>query len=362
MEVFISWSGKRSKAFAYELSQWLGTVIQSIRPWMSEMDLRKGDRWLTIIREKLLNSKIGILCVTPENIDSPWLLFEAGALSTTLGESKVCPLLLGMLPSDVEGPISQFQSTTFVKDDVYKLIVTLNNELGNLKLQPRVLKASFEKFWPDLEAKTEKISKIGIDSGELKNVIDALQSYGFPQPAVGRVVCFKEGFESHALYQTAYSMAQKRLYIYGRKNRKFFDKEHWKYIESLSEKLSNGFDFRCLFLNPEAPAHVISEAHMDADFPEQLKKCITNANRVLTKYGTKPDTICRAYNSHRHTALIVVDNTVLFLPIEREKSGKAKALTKCGFEIVDATLPIGEELVNHFLKTWENSKPISEVI
>ena len=36
MRVFISWSGTRSKALAVSVHQWLGTIIQRSRPWMSD--------------------------------------------------------------------------------------------------------------------------------------------------------------------------------------------------------------------------------------------------------------------------------------------------------------------------------------
>jgi len=102
MDIFISWSGDRSGALALALSKWLRTVNHHFHPWTSE-DIERGGRWFETIGDKLANCRVGIVCVTPENLDSPWLFFEAGALSKTLGRSRICPLLLGMLPSAIDG-------------------------------------------------------------------------------------------------------------------------------------------------------------------------------------------------------------------------------------------------------------------
>ena len=59
----------------------------------------------------------GIICVTEVNQENPWLNFEAGALAKTLNQSRVCPYLIGMRPSDLKGPLSQFQSIHADKND-----------------------------------------------------------------------------------------------------------------------------------------------------------------------------------------------------------------------------------------------------
>jgi hypothetical protein len=39
LDVFISWSGQRSKALALQLHDWLKAVVQRANPWMSERDI-----------------------------------------------------------------------------------------------------------------------------------------------------------------------------------------------------------------------------------------------------------------------------------------------------------------------------------
>ena len=81
MKVFISWSGNISLKVALIFRDWLPSVIQSIEPYVSSEDIDKGARWSTDIAKELENSTFGILCVTKENLEAPWLSFEAGALS-----------------------------------------------------------------------------------------------------------------------------------------------------------------------------------------------------------------------------------------------------------------------------------------
>ena len=82
---------------------------------------------------------------------------EAGALSKKLSSSSVCPILLGIEPSDLSGPLSQFQATKFDKDDVRSLVATINEHLGDEKLEGHVLNSVFEKWWPELESKVSRI-------------------------------------------------------------------------------------------------------------------------------------------------------------------------------------------------------------
>src|SRR6185437_15204816 len=105
MDVFISWSGNRSKSLAEALRKWLKEVINAVDPWLSVADIEKGARWRDCVASRLKTSDMGIICVTPGNLKSEWLLFEAGALSKAMDTAHVCPLLIGLEPSDVSGPL-----------------------------------------------------------------------------------------------------------------------------------------------------------------------------------------------------------------------------------------------------------------
>ena len=127
MKVFLSWSGPLSKKVAEELHRWLPNVIQALEPWLSSEDIAKGSQWSAQIAGELEASKAGIICVTPSNHGAPWLNFEAGAISNQVKPTKmVCTFLVGVKPTDLDGPLAQFQATVPVESDVKRLVVTLN--------------------------------------------------------------------------------------------------------------------------------------------------------------------------------------------------------------------------------------------
>jgi len=160
MKVFLSWSGDRSFEFASILSDWIPKVIQACKPWLSAKDIDKGAKWFPEISKELQESKAGIICLTNDNLDSPWILFESGAISKTVEKSFVCPYLLDIKPTDIKGPLSQFQSTKAEKNDTLLLIKTINKILGQDALQEKQLESIFSKWWPDLEADLKKILPI----------------------------------------------------------------------------------------------------------------------------------------------------------------------------------------------------------
>ncbi len=157
MKVFISWSGEMSKELGEAVRKWLPRVIQQIKPYFTPNDIDKGSRWLKGISQELEASKIGIFCITEENHEKPWIMFEAGALSKQVDSSCICPILFDLGPTDIEGPLVQFQATPFSKKEMQKLLVTINKLFGESKLEDAILNDSFNEKWPQFEATINKI-------------------------------------------------------------------------------------------------------------------------------------------------------------------------------------------------------------
>jgi hypothetical protein len=177
MKLFISWSGELSKEIAEIFRQWIPGVIQAAKPYYSPDDITKGTRWNSEISKELDSSKIGIICLTKENLESPWIMFEAGALSKNLEKSKVCPLLFGIEPSDIKGPLVQFQAAKFSKKEMKKVIKMMNDELDSSSLASDVLDNVFEMWWPKLEEQIEKaVEKArNDDNSDLRTERDLLE-------------------------------------------------------------------------------------------------------------------------------------------------------------------------------------------
>ena len=153
MKVFISWSKEQSHQVALAFKEWLPSIIQTVDPYVSSEDTDKGSRWNSEIVKELEQSAYGILCVTKENMSEPWLLFEAGALSNKISNSLVCPFLFDLKQSQVKGPLEQFQSAIFEKEEVRKLVVAINKASSENVLKEELLNKTFEKWWPDFESK-----------------------------------------------------------------------------------------------------------------------------------------------------------------------------------------------------------------
>lgn len=157
MKVFISWSGQLSQRIGETIKEWLPAVLQSVKPYFTPSDIEKGSRWSAEISKELENSKVGIFIFTRDNLDSQWMIFEAGAISKTIETAKVCPILFGFDNSDFKGPLTQFQTSQFNKTDFKKLVRTINTGLGESKLEEKVLDEVYEMWWPKLEQKIGKL-------------------------------------------------------------------------------------------------------------------------------------------------------------------------------------------------------------
>lgn len=152
MKIFISWSGNRSKAVAEVISDWLKCVIQASKPWISTRDIDRGAIWFSEISDKLKDTSVGVVCLTQENKNKPWILFETGALAKGLTTNRVCTFLIDLEPSDLQDPLAQFNHTKPDRNSVWELSRTINDSLGDKALDERILEQVFETYWPQFES------------------------------------------------------------------------------------------------------------------------------------------------------------------------------------------------------------------
>lgn len=165
MKVFISWSGERSHALGDALHDWIPLVLHYVEPWLSEADIQAGQRWAEQVAKELEASNFGIICVTRENVGSPWVLFEAGALAKSMQGSRVIPLLLDLEVRDITGPLAQFQAKKVERAGLLEVIQSLNGLAPHPVPEDRVTQL-FEALWPELEKKATAIPK---PSGQAKH-------------------------------------------------------------------------------------------------------------------------------------------------------------------------------------------------
>jgi hypothetical protein len=155
MSVFICWSGDRSHAIAEAVKELLEANLETniVKAFLSN-DIEKGTFWFASILEQLQKAKAGIVCLTPENLQSPWMHFEAGALAGALAippdtsgkgdsgppsgaeEAVTSPpspeparparalftILHGVKTAEISGPLSAYQATSTTREEMGCLV------------------------------------------------------------------------------------------------------------------------------------------------------------------------------------------------------------------------------------------------
>ena len=147
MEIFISWSGRHSRLTAEAVDTLLSDVFaKKTKTWFSQVEIQKGSRWSIELAAALERCAFGIICVTRLNRNSPWLLFESGSIAKAVNHSRVCPLVVDLIPSEIDGPLSQFQITQATRHDMFLLINAINKLLDR-PLKPAQVQAKFQPAW-----------------------------------------------------------------------------------------------------------------------------------------------------------------------------------------------------------------------
>lgn len=157
--VLISWSKPISYAIADKFYNWLPTVLPGAKPWISTEDIDKGKLWFQQLQAYLSRSEVQtcILFITPENVRSPYLYYESGAISARVSEKVlICTYLVGERPDILkDGPLQHYQATVATKGDTFRLLKTLNKSLPT-PLSEVDLRTAFDVHWPDLSEHLEK--------------------------------------------------------------------------------------------------------------------------------------------------------------------------------------------------------------
>jgi hypothetical protein len=134
----------------------LPCLINQVEPWLSSHEIAAGARWSAEIAKKLESSNVGITCLTAENQNAPWILFEAGAISKLTSVGRAIVLRINLRPADVTGPLSQFQGVSLDRDGIWKLLTGIN-ESAETSLSEQSLSLTFEGLWPAIESELNAI-------------------------------------------------------------------------------------------------------------------------------------------------------------------------------------------------------------
>ena len=128
--IFLCWAGEESRKIAKEVKVCLLDIFgPSIDIFFSEQNIAAGHTWNWDLTKELEVRDIGILCLTPNNVDNVYIHFEAGALSKHREKSLVIPLLFQVTYSELKGPLISFQSVP--SDNRDKVLENFLKELNS---------------------------------------------------------------------------------------------------------------------------------------------------------------------------------------------------------------------------------------
>lgn len=165
MNIYISWSGDTGRRVALALQRFIPLILQRASVYSTADDMEKGTRWADMIKRKLDSTDTALLCVTPESVNSPWLAFEAGILSKSLGQTRIIPLLVGMSIVDVTGPLAMFQLCPLDRSSLKGLFRSLNS--GPERYLPEsILNQVFDAMWPHVQSELEAIAMTSVNVPE----------------------------------------------------------------------------------------------------------------------------------------------------------------------------------------------------
>jgi hypothetical protein len=156
MRLFISWSGGRSHRLAVVFKGWLETHFSGdgISAFVSS-EVKKGSLWLPEVNAQLRQADAGLVCLTAKSLDSEWVLFEAGALSTAValhtGEARIFTYLLGVDPAALPSPLSAYQSTAATMEDTLRLVNSLLGYLNHAQMGVGAFADAWDELWPELQ-------------------------------------------------------------------------------------------------------------------------------------------------------------------------------------------------------------------
>jgi hypothetical protein len=362
MKVFLSWSGDRGRRIAEALRSWLPDVLQTVIPWVSSEDIDPGLRWSSEIATQLQNTRFGIICVTPESLKAPWLMFESGALAKTVASTYVCPYLFGLAPTTLREPLAQFDAVKADEQGTLKLVRSLNRALGQERqLSDDRIRRYFDKWWPDLHrdlseiedsAPQGEVSVVGVEGSGLRQVCvnrtDALASFASAlRREIERQKAHRDASDNHPF-----------VYITGTSLRGFLVTAAGEFDgrRILSEILSSGCVLRIMLTEPEVAER---RRQQEGRPPGLISGEVRKSIEELFELGVQKKQL-KCYTGGPTVFGIATSEMMLLNPYPNEMESQH------GFSVIvarttDLSCIYHRYLKYHFDRPWNSAKSIESV-
>lgn len=272
-KIFISWSGTFTRDFAVGLKEVLEKTIfpeLDVKCFVSNVDIASGsDWWITISRE-LRTCSLGIVCVSNENLNAPWIYYEAGGMASR--EIPTIPLLIGCKNDSLyESPLSGKQAIDFeIQEEFIKMMMDINERFNTLLPSP---------VMNDLAIRGHDILNMNLAStiNALKNLKPTLQTYSEKNHDAGTII----------------RNAQNDIFVSTAVGNKFLA----KYADDIEEKLKAGVKVQYMMLGLDRFHEMEEYLHGSDSKPEQIHQ---DALYILKGWKKKYPSLLTAKYFHEY--------------------------------------------------------------
>lgn len=153
--VFISHDSRDAdlaEAFDHLLTDASGGVVQTFRSsdQTGRAGIDYGENWFSKITKTLSNATDVVALLTPNSVDRPWILFEAGFAVGRL-DAKVFGIALGLpLSKAVSGPFAQFQNCEATEESLTTVVLKLIQRNPNARPREQAVQKQVGAFLEEI--------------------------------------------------------------------------------------------------------------------------------------------------------------------------------------------------------------------
>ena len=360
--VFLSWSKTLSNHLAIEFKEFLGKVFEDDSlAWISN-DIKQGSSFFNDIEEAMRKSKVSVIFLTRDNIANPWINYELGFFNSD--GRLTLPIFFDSIDvySDIKmTPFEHLQVKSYSKESILDAIISIKKQFEETTISKEKLLENFDRYFGEYNQKVNDIlsnnSLYDVDSiNDIKFMLSKnLRLINQDE----RVLYFEHGFETHDFYSFVLKTAKKRLYIFGRKNKKLFDRSNVEDFKRISKMIKeDDFDLKILGFNPYADESVLNAAQKKRNFKGALENSINDALDVMEECDIDYHKVRRFYDFYRNELIVIMDSCVFFVNISYDIDGKPFHLTDSSFYACDISSAMGKKIFENFNTAYERATDI----
>ena len=356
--IFFSWSKENSKRYAAITKEFFNSIFKTDNlVWFSPSNIESGTVFLDEIVNSTKECDSILLFLTKENIYNPWIQFELG-LFYGKGNSHIWPVCFDENLNQNTTAFEHINVLNANKETLRSLVQKINEEYQEkINISQEELLSNFDKNWDSYYDQIRKVNNPYYYMGD-SDIHDLVCKFNDECKVLGKegsVFRVDSGFETHDFYKFMLKNTHRRLWVFGRKNKKLFDRGNIQFFEDFRKFNDGDFDLKILFLDPQSEKLLLENAQKKKNFEDSLVNCINDAIEILDETGFDQSEVIKLYRRIRNDAIIISDNIVYFENVKYSEDMKPYHLTNSGFFITTTETCIGKYYLDLFEDVWKIS-------